>query len=103
MTRPKGHCVLAARLLDEVLRKSDWRLDTIAHALGLTESQVEEYRRGAIRMPVEQRLELAAIVLDQIPECAPTARRLIGQASAEAMFLRKETTTHMVAPPAQWR
>lgn len=103
MTKPECRRPLAARLIDEVLRKSSWKLSTLASTLGLTESQLEEFRNGARRMPVEEQLGLAAFVIKQFPECTRTARRLINQANAESAFLRNETATHMVAPPSRWR
>ena len=104
MTTPKRPRTLAARLLEDVLRTSAWGIDTLAHSLGLTVRQLEEHRSDETRMPVEQQLALATFVLSRIPECARTARRLIGQANAEASFLARETTTHMGAPPSQfWR
>lgn len=104
MTTPKR--TLAARLLEDVLRTSagGGGIDTLARSLGLTVGELEDHRRDEPRMPVEHQLALATFVLGRIPECARLARRLIGQANAEAAFLAKETTTHMTAPPSQfWR
>ena len=84
--------------------KTEWETDALARALGLTVNQLEAYRGGTMRMSVERQLVLGAFVLSRIPECSRTARRLVSQANAEAAFLAKETTTHMVAPPSQfWR
>ena len=100
----RNHRTLAARLLDDVLIKTDWEIGALASALGLTVSELEAYRSGMMRMLVERQLGLAAFVQSRIPACARTARRLASQANAEAAFLAKETTTHMVAPPSQfWR
>jgi len=103
MTKPKARRTLVARLLDEVLNKTDWEADAIARGLGLTLSQLEAYHSGTTRMSVAHQLDLAAFVLSRIPECGRTARRLISQANAEAAFLAKETTTHLTAPPSQFR
>ena len=104
MTPPKRPRTLAARLLEDVLRTSAWGMDTLARSLDLTVRELEDHRRDEPRMPVEHQLALATFVLGRIPECARLARRLIGQANAEAAFLAKETTTHMTAPPSQfWR
>lgn len=100
----RTHRTLAARLLEDVLMQSDWEATALASALGLSVSQLEAYRSGTLRMSVERQLGLAAFVQSRIPACARTARRLASQANAEAAFLAKETTTHMVAPPSQfWR
>lgn len=104
MTRPKTRRTLAARLLEEVLVKMEWEPDVLARALGITFQQLDAYRSGAMRMSVEDQLGLAAFVESRIPACARTARRLIAQANAEAAFLARETTTHLVAPLSQfWR
>ena len=104
MTKPKKHRTLVARLLDEVLVKTEWETDALARALGMPVNQLEAYGSGAMRMSVEHQLGLAAFVQSRIPECVRTARRLTSQANAEAAFLAKETTTHMAAPPSQfWR
>ena len=104
MTRPKNHRTLAARLLAEVRMKADGDGEALARALGLTVSELDAYRSGETRMPLEQQLGLARFVLGRIPQCARTARRLVSQAHAEAAYLAKETATHMVAPPSQfWR
>lgn len=102
MTKPRGPCTLAARLLEEVLRKSDWEIVTLAPAIDLTETQLDEYRSGPMRMPVQQQRTLAEFVLRHIPQCARTARCLASQAIAEAAFLAKETTTHMAAPTSRF-
>ena len=104
MTNSKSHRPLAARLLDDILTKTDWRADFLAYALGFELSELEAYRRGEQRMSVAQQLALADFVLSRMPACSRTARRLKSQATAEASFLAKETATHMVAPPSLfWR
>jgi len=104
MTTPRTHRTLVARLLADVLMKTDWKIEALACALGLTVTELEAYRSGTMRMSVDEQLRLAGFVQSRIPECARTARRLATQANAEASFLAKETTTHMAAPPSQfWR
>ena len=104
MTKPKAHRTLVARLLEDVLVKTEWEADALARALGLTATQLEAYCSGMMRMSVDHQRGLAEFVQSRIPECERTARRLASQANAEAAFLAKETTTHMTAPPSQfWR
>ena len=104
MTKPRTHRTLVARLLEDVLTKTEWDADGLARALGLTVTQLEAYRSGTKRMSVDHQRGLAEFVLSRIPECERTGRRLASQANAEAAFLAKETTTHMTAPPSQfWR
>ena len=59
MMNPKSHRPLAARLLDEILTKTDWKPDALARALGCELNELDAYRRGEQRMSVGHQLALA--------------------------------------------
>jgi hypothetical protein len=102
---PKGYLrrSRAVRLLEAVISTKVVSPATVAAALVVRPDELAEYRTGQTRMPLEQQLSLALLVLERSPELSRQARTLRAQVAAETAFHAKTTATHMVAPPKLWR
>ena len=100
---PRARISRAIRLLERLIAEEMASAEGLARALGISSQQLEEYRTGFARIPLQLQRRLADLVITSVPELLREGRRLELQCKAEEAFHAKETETHMVAPPGRFR
>ena len=91
------------KLLEQLIVRQLASPEGLADALSVPARQLEDFRSGRCRVPLQVQRRLADLIVDQAPELAREARRLQLQCKAEEAFQARETATHMIAPPSRFR
>ena len=83
--------------------RSDISPASVAARLGVTVSQLAEYERGDVLMPLDVQDRLAAFALAQEPRLVRAATRLRQQVQGARRYETGQVVSHLTAPANNWK